>query len=232
MGEEVLQHLQVDLGVPDHALFAHLLLPRLELGLNQTDHLAVGSQNAPQGRQDQPQGDEGDVHAGQIQLLRDLLMGEVPGVGPLQGDHPLIGAQLPGQLAVARVHGVHLGGAVLEHTVGKTAGGGADVGADHAGEVQPKDIHGLGQLQTSPAHIGNGLSPDLDDGVLGDSRPGLEHLLSIHIDPAAHDIGLGPLAALRKSTLMQQDIQPLFTHASIPPSPPGTGTRCPARTGV
>ena len=43
---------------------------------------------------------------------------------------------------------------------------------------------------------------------------------------------MGALAALRKSPLMQQDVQPLFTHASIPPSPPGIETRCPARTGV
>ena len=121
---------------------------------------------------------------------------------------------------------------MLEHTVGKPAGGGADVGTDHAGEVQTKDVHGLGQLQAAPAYVGDGLSTDLNDGILGDSRPGLQHLLPIHIDPTAHDIGLGALAALRKSPLMQQDVQPLFTHASIPPSPPGIETRCPARTGV
>ena len=85
---------------------------------------------------------------------------------------------------------------MLEHTVGKTAGGGADVGADHAGEVQAKDVHGLGQLQAAPAHVGDGLSPDLDDSILRHGGPSLEHLLSIHIDPAAHDVGLGPLAAL------------------------------------
>ena len=123
-------------------------------------------------------------------------MGEVPGVGPLQGDHPFVGTQLPGQLAVARIHGVDLGGAVLEHAVGKAAGGGSDVGADHAGEVQAKDVHGLGQLQPAPAHIRDGLAPDLDDGLLRHGGARLEHLLPVHIDPTAHDIGLGPLAAL------------------------------------
>ena len=63
-------------------------------------------------------------------------------------------AELPGQLAVAHVHGVDLPGAVLQHTVRKAAGGGADVAADrNRSGSMGKVRHGLFQLQTAPAHI-------------------------------------------------------------------------------
>ena len=108
--------------VPHHALLAHLFAARLELGLNQADGLAAGGQQLPDGGQNQGQGDKGDVHREELQLLGDLLPGEIPGVGALQVDHPGVVAQVPGQLAVAHVHGVDFPRALLEHAVGKTAG--------------------------------------------------------------------------------------------------------------
>ena len=224
----------MDGGVPHHALLAHLLPARLKLGLHQTHRLALRLEQAPKGGQDQFQGDEGHVHTGKVQLIGDLLVSQVAGVGALQTNHPLIAAEGPGQLAVAHVHGVHLHRPVLEHTVGKAAGGGADIAAYRPGQMDTlKGFHGLLQLQTAPAHIGQGLAAHLHGGVLGDLRPGLVHLLLLHINLAAHDDGLSPLAALRQPSLHQQHVQSLFNdcHGRRPPTPYDTGTLRPGRTG-
>ena len=44
--QEAFQNLPVDLRVPYHALFAHLVLPGLKLGLDQAEHLALRLEQA------------------------------------------------------------------------------------------------------------------------------------------------------------------------------------------
>ena len=160
--------------------------------------MAAVLQQAVQGRQDQLQGDEAHVHGGEVQLVRHLLVGEIPGVGPLQAHHPGVAAELPGQLAVAHVHGVDLLRAVLQHTVGEAAGGGADVGADGAVQVDGEGGHGLLQLQPAPAHISQGMASHFYINCIFKRTSGLIFLLSVHIYDAGHDNRLRLLPGLRQ----------------------------------
>ena len=224
----------MDSGVPHHALLTHLFPAGLKLRLHQAHRLAVRLEQATEGRQDQLQGDEGHVHAGKVQLVGDLLMGQIAGIGPFQTHHPLIAAEGPGQLTVARIHGVHFDRSVLEHTVGKAAGGGADIAAHRPVQVDAlKGFHCLFQLQTAPAHIGQGLAPHFHRRILGDLGSGLVHLLLFYIDLAAHNDGLGPLTTLRQPPLHQQHVQSFFNncHVRRPPTLFYTGTPHPGRTG-
>ena len=53
MVQEVFQHLQVDVRVPDHPLLPHLLAPGLELRLHQAGGVAAVFQQAVQRRQNE-----------------------------------------------------------------------------------------------------------------------------------------------------------------------------------
>ena len=100
----VLQHLLVHCRVPDNALLANLLPAGFKLGLYQTGHIAAVLQNVGHRRQDQLQGNKAHVDGCKIQLVRDLLMGQVPGIGALHAHHTGVLTELPGKLAVAYIH--------------------------------------------------------------------------------------------------------------------------------
>ena len=55
---------------------------------------------------------------------------QVAGVGLFVDHDARVGAELPGELAVADIDGMDVGGAVGEQDVGEASGGGADVQAD------------------------------------------------------------------------------------------------------
>ena len=135
MNQKVLQHLQVHGRVPNNALLANLFPAGLELWLNQTGNFAALSQKTVKGRENQLEGNKGDVDRCKIQFIRNLLSGQIPCVGALHTDHALIIAQLPIQLAIANIHGIDLLCAVLQHAIRESPGGGTDVGADLAAQV-------------------------------------------------------------------------------------------------
>ena len=220
--QKVLQHLQMDCRIPDDPLLAHLVLPRLELGLYQADPFPSLLHQGPQRGQDEVEGDEGDVHGKEVQRIRDLFPGEITGIGPLHAHHLGVGAQAVVQLVIPHVHRIDLLCPVLEHTVGKSAGGGPDVGAHRAVEPDGPELHGLFQLQPAPAHIRKGLAPDLHVLALRHRSARLVHLLIVYEYLSGHDDRLGFLAALRQPALHHHHIQPLFIlHGPAPPSPGG-----------
>ena len=99
------------------------------------------------------------------------------------------------------IHSVALCGPVLQHAVREAAGGCADIGADLAVHGQGKRLHGLLQLQTAPADIGQSMAPHLDGGGIGHRRAGLVHPLTVNKHTAGHDNGLGLLAAFQQALL-------------------------------
>ena len=147
-------------------------------------------------------------------------MGQVPGIGALHAHHTGVLTELPGKLAVAYIHRVDLAGSILQHTVRKAAGGGTDVSADAAIQLNGKFRHGFFQLQTAPAYILQSIPTNFDFCVIGDRCSGLVHPLTVDEHQTAHNGGLCLLAAFLKPLLRQQHIQPRFiAHRTWPPLP-------------
>ncbi|MPM93627.1 hypothetical protein SDC9_140767 [bioreactor metagenome] len=145
-------------------------------------------------------------------------MGKIPGVCPLQTYYPRIGPQLPRQLSIAHIHGVDLLCPVLEHTVGKAAGGGPDITADIILQINGKHGHGLFKLQPAPAHIGHSAAPYFNFLVRRIGGSGLVRPLALYKHQSAHDDRLRLLPTIQQAPLHQQQIQPLFfTHAMSSP---------------
>ena len=76
-------------------------------------------------------------------------------------------------MAVTGVNGEHAGGAVLQHAIGKAAGGGADIHADGGFEQDvPVDERRL-QFEASAADITGIGAEQTDQAIVGDGVPGL-----------------------------------------------------------
>ena len=73
------------------------------------------------------QADEAGVADQGLDRIGDHRGGQITGVGLLMHHHARIGAQLPGELAVADIHRVHLRRPVRQQHVGEPAGRGADI---------------------------------------------------------------------------------------------------------
>lgn len=85
----------------------------------------------------------------------EFRRGEVEGVAALEGDDARIGAELPGERAIAGVDGVDLGRAGLEEAVGEAADVCAEVCAGEAGGIEVEG--GERVLELEPAAGGEGM---------------------------------------------------------------------------
>ena len=203
----IVQHLAVGGRVTDNAVFAHLFAASLKLGLDQADTHSVRSGDGLRHREDMMQRDKRDIYAEKLDWLCQLVNGHVADVCALHIDHPLIGAQTPCQLTVAHIHCVDLDCTILQHTVGKAAGGCANVHADFALGGQRKTLHRLFQFQAAAADITDIMAAHLHLGILFDHLTGFVYLLFIDKDHAGHDHRLGALTALDQTMLNQILIQ-------------------------
>ncbi len=120
--------------------------------------------------------------------------GEEAGVGALAEGDARVVAELLGDLAVAGVDGEDGGCAALEHAVGEAAGGGADVDAVEAGEVDVPVGEGVLELEAAAADVFEVGAEEADGGVGGDGGAGLVDALLVDEDAAGEDEGLGALA--------------------------------------
>jgi len=131
------------LGVADDAAFGDVFATGFELGLDEDDGFALPEllRRAESGEdcwQDEGGGDEGDVHGEEgwcgLAGREEFAGSEETGVGALaQGDAGVV-AKLLGDLAVAGVYSQYRLSAVLQHAVGKAAGGSSYVETGEAGE--------------------------------------------------------------------------------------------------
>ena len=135
--------------VADHALLADPPLADLELRLDQGDQLGLRRRQRQGRGQQSLQPDEAGVADDEGRRLRYLRAAEAAGVGPLQHHDPRVLTQLPGELALADVHGVDLGRAARQKDICEAAGGGADVQADPVLGIDPEVIQALLQLQAA-----------------------------------------------------------------------------------
>ncbi len=93
-----------------------------------------------------------------------------------------VGAQLPGELAGADIHGMDARGAGLQQGVGEAAGGGADIEADQAGDVDGEVPERAGQFEAAAADVGR--PREHFHGGIGSHRlAGLGGLLAVDAEP-------------------------------------------------
>ena len=116
--------------VADHAALPHIPAGGLELGLDQGDEMGFGGGQGERRRQDGGEADETRVADNQGDRLGDMVMIEIAGVEPFQGDDAGVLAQLPGELGAAHIDRIDPLGAARQQDIGKTPGGSADIARD------------------------------------------------------------------------------------------------------
>ena len=127
--------------ITDNTLFADFFASCLKLRLDQSCNFAVLFHQIPDRKQHLGQGDKRYVDRYEGRSLLDILRHDVTDVRALHTDNARIVPQLPVELAVTDIHGIYLDGAVLQHTVGKAAGGCSDIHADLSIQGKVKVFH-------------------------------------------------------------------------------------------
>ena len=140
----------------------------------------------------------------------EFARGEEAGVGALAEGDARIVAELLGDLAVAGVDGEDGCCAALEHAVGEAAGGGSDVDAGEAGEVDGPVGEGVLEFEAAAADVFEIGAEEADGGGGGDRGAGLVDALFVDEDAAGEDEGLGAFAgggvALVDEELVEADL--------------------------
>ena len=136
------------------------------------------------------------------------------GVGTFHYSDTLILPQLPIQLAITHIDGVHMRRAVAQQHVGKAAGGSADIHSNHACHIRAE--HRNRTLNLVPAPAGQGVHFTAQDQlliVLHGFRS-LEHLLFADVNLPSHNQRLRLFAAGRNAAAYQRAVYPRF-HALL-----------------
>ena len=160
-------------------------------------------------------------------LTADIDMSAVanwPGIGtnhkPFSGSFDGQGHMVTFRNAMWGMFGFVAGksGAIVTIQNVKTAGGAAGIGADKARGIHTEVPQRLLELQTAPAHIGTGLSPNLDLGGVGiEGHSRLVRLLAVDIHKTGHDDGLGLGTSLGIHLLHEEHVQSfLILHVLKP----------------
>ncbi len=182
-------------GIADHAARAHAILADLELRLHHGNDIGVGRRARRQCGQHCGQRDERQVGDHQVDRAADRVGRQIAHVGALHHGHARIGAQRPGQLAVADVDGDHLAGAAVEQDLGEPAGRGAGVQAASAVDGQPEGVQCADEFVGATRHPAAFVGVfDRERGADGDRRRGLGGGHAVDADPACAD-QLGGLLA-------------------------------------
>ena len=125
------------------------------------------------------QRDKRHIHAEKLNRLCQHVQRDIADVGALHVDDALVGAQAPCQLTVADVHCIDLDRAVLQHTIGKAAGGRTNVHTDLAVRRQRKALHCLFQFEAAAADIADVMAAHLDLGSSFIISPALSTFCSL-----------------------------------------------------
>ena len=205
-------HFQMYLRISDYTFFAYLFPAGLKLRFDQTDNFTILGQKLPHRRQYFCQRNKRYVDRHKRSRLTDILRCHIPDICPLHTDHPGIISQFPVQLTVSHINGIHLYRAILQHTVGKTAGRSTHIHADLSFQTQSEMTHGLFKFQSAPADVFQSISPDFNIYRIHKCGSCFIFFLPVYIDDAGHDHGLGLFPGSRQSPVYQQYVQSFF-HA-------------------
>jgi len=123
--------------------------------------------------------------------------------------HARVGAQFPIDLAGADIDGMDPRGSGLEQNVGESAGGGADIEADPAGDIDGEVGERASQFEAAAADVGRARE-DLDAAVVGDGLAGLGGFLAVEEHLAGHDEGLGFFAGFSEAACQDEPVETGF----------------------
>jgi hypothetical protein len=127
---------------------------------------------------------------------------QMAGVGLFHDDDAGVVPELPGELAPANVHGKNLCRAVLQQTIGESAGGRAQVERHQSGDIQLKMAQGMFQFVAAAADVF--LVRVQGEPVIGfDGVTGLVGGLSVDANLAGKNGAFGAFAAFTKAAFNQ-----------------------------
>ena len=210
-GATFVQDPPVDCCLAHDPAFADLCRTRLELWLDQCDDLAFWGEQPQRRRQHQRQTDEAGVDDCQAGADPPWQRFQVAHVGAVQHDDPRVGAQFPGQLAVADIDRIDAGCPPLQQAVGEATGAGPDIDGDQVVDSDRKRVECCGQLDSSAADVREGL-PHCDGGSGVDQVSGFVRADTVDFDFTRHDQPLCLLSAGGQPAPMYQSIQSFFLH--------------------
>ena len=209
---DAVDDLLADGGVADNAPLADVVAAGFELGFDEGDGFAAGGKEAVEGREDEAQGDEGDIGDGQGGGLGEVAGFQVAGVAAVEDDDAGVGGESGVELAFADIDGEDLEGAMLEEAVREAARGGADVNADLAvGGEEGEAEEGLFELEAAAANEALGLA-DAQGAVRGILVAGFASGGVIDEDFAGEDEALGFFAAFGQAAFDEQEVEPSTFH--------------------
>jgi hypothetical protein len=221
---DALDCLLAGFGVADDSTLADVEAAGLELGLDEDYGFALPgafwtAERRNHGWQDERGGDEGYVHCDEDRGWgvegEEFAGDEEAGVGALaQGDTGVV-AKLLSDLAVAGVDSQDRLRAVLQHAVGEASGGGADVDAGEAGEVDGPVFEGALEFEAAAADVLEVGAEEADDAVGGDGGSWLVDALLANEDAAGEDEGLGPFARGGVALVDKQLVEAEFFSARL-----------------
>ena len=113
-------------------------------------------------------------------------------------------------LAVSGVDRDHASGAVLQEAIGETAGGGADVEASFAGDVDLPMLKTFFELESAAAYVLKILAEESNVGVGIDAGAGLFDFLTLDQNLSGKDQRLRSLTRSGETAFEKQFIQPSF----------------------
>jgi hypothetical protein len=198
-------------GVADDAAGADVFAGEFELGFDEDDGVAAGFEDGEGGGEDEGEGDEGDVGDDEVHEFGDIGGGHVADVEVFAADDAGVVAEFPDELVGADIVGVDSGGAVLEEAVGEAAGGGTDIEADEAGDIDVEVVQGAFEFEAAAADVAWGFF-DPEDGVEGDEGAGFEAGLIIDENLAGEDEAFGLFAGGAKALLYECLVQTRACH--------------------
>src|SRR5918996_5182549 len=143
------EHAAAHVGIADDPSPADVRGAGLELGLHEHERAPARRRAGQGGRQRLAEADEGHVARDEGGREREVVTAEVTHVRPLENGDARVVAQARMKLAVADVEGADAVGARLEQAVREPAGGGADVEAVFAGDVDLELGERAGELLAS-----------------------------------------------------------------------------------
>ena len=205
----------VDFGVADDSAFADVASARFELRLDEDD--GFSERRARRRRPEQ---------AASVAEMKETSMTSRVSVGsPASASAPgarkralvrsteadaRIVAELHGDLAEAGVDCGDVRGAALQKAVSKATGGGADVEAGSAGDVDFPVVEGGLKFESAATDVRHVVAEEADGGVGGNGGAGLVDFLFVDEDAASEDESAGTLAARDESALDEQEIDAGF----------------------